>query len=246
MNAFSVEWIDEVDSTNSEILRRLQADPKLPCGTVVAARHQVAGRGRHQRTWLAQPGRSLCFSFYVSPDASCQDRPSLAMAVAMGVHDALASQWRIVTRLKWPNDILAGEAKLCGILAEGAGESGIVIGVGLNVNLTRRQLDGIGRPATSMRVESGCAFDIESVLATLLQYLPRRIEQWETGRFPGLRADWIAKSGGLGYSVCINDGQHARRGIVTGYGDSGELLLKTVDGRRLSVWSGELQRIFIE
>ena len=132
-------WLDSIDSTNSEALRRL---PELSSGTVLAAREQTAGRGQRGNTWFSEPGTNLTFSIV------CKFAPGqLPVAEAHGLNYLMShvvlrflQEWGVDARVKWPNDIYVNRKKICGMLIENSlGENGVaasVIGVGLNVNQT--------------------------------------------------------------------------------------------------------------
>jgi BirA family transcriptional regulator, biotin operon repressor / biotin---[acetyl-CoA-carboxylase] ligase len=116
-------------STNDEASRL--ASGGAPEGTVVVADVQSAGRGRLDRTWVAEPGTSLLVSWIVRPSYPPDRWPLLALASGVAVASAVGGRG-VDARLKWPNDVLAGGRKLAGILAE-AGAGFVVVGLGLNV-----------------------------------------------------------------------------------------------------------------
>ena len=132
----NVIWLDSIDSTNSEALRRL-AD--VPSGTVIAAREQTAGRGQRGNTWFTQPGQNLTFSivlkfegvFPVSRAVWLNYLSSLAVAEFL-------RSFGVACEIKWPNDVYVGKRKICGILIENQlGADGVassVIGIGININ----------------------------------------------------------------------------------------------------------------
>jgi len=132
-----IEWFDEVDSTNS----RLIADKESKCsGTVYSALYQSAGRGQRGNRWEASKGENLMFSLLFKPDNISADRQFvISQATALSVAQYLQGIG-IQAKIKWPNDIFAGDAKICGILIENfvtdGNISASIIGVGLNLNQT--------------------------------------------------------------------------------------------------------------
>src|SRR6187399_674407 len=128
---FTVEILPEVDSTNSELMRRARAGQLEP--VLLVAERQTAGRGRLGRAWQAAPGESLTFSLGL-PLAPA-DWSGLSLAVGVSLAESLHPR----VRLKWPNDLWLDERKLAGILIEtasfgdGAGRRQAVIGVGINI-----------------------------------------------------------------------------------------------------------------
>lgn len=237
---FLIEWENEVGSTNDELVRRIAENPAaVPSGTLLSARMQTAGRGRHRRAWLAEPGKNLLFSFFLKTDAPLMTVPSLTMAVAMGVDDAL-QDLGVHSVLKWPNDILVADKKICGILSEGISGQGVVVGVGLNVNMSPDALAMIDRPATSIFAETGCEHDLDAVLAQILENLPRWIERWEVNGFRGLREMYQKKCAAYYREVHVRDGEKKQTGLLIGFGDCGEAILRRSDGEEVSVWAGDM------
>jgi BirA family biotin operon repressor/biotin-[acetyl-CoA-carboxylase] ligase len=129
---FSVEILPEIDSSNTELMRRARAGRTVP--VLLVAEHQTAGRGRMGRQWHSPPGSSLTFSLGL-PLAPA-DWSGLSLAVGVSLADSLAQLAGADVRIKWPNDLWLGAGKLAGILIEtaGAGPSRFaVIGVGINL-----------------------------------------------------------------------------------------------------------------
>ena len=238
---FSIEWLDEVDSTNDALVRRVALNgAAAEDGTLLAARMQTAGRGRHRREWMAEAGKNLLFSFFVKTDAPLMDVPSLTMAVAMGIDDALQDVG-VESVLKWPNDVLVGDKKICGILSEGIAGQGVVVGVGLNVNMSSAALALVDRPATSVLAETSREWALECLLDRLLGNLPRWVERWESDRFGGLREMFERKCAAFYKQVAVRDGDRVEEGVLIGFGDCGEALLRRADGSSVAVWAGDLQ-----
>jgi BirA family biotin operon repressor/biotin-[acetyl-CoA-carboxylase] ligase len=122
-----------VESTQG-VARRL-AVAGAPEGTTVLADHQVAGRGQRGRVWVAPPGTGLLFSVVLRPPAPPSRWPELTLAAARAVAESAQREAGVAARVKWPNDVLVGERKLAGVLAEGVvgPASFVVLGIGINV-----------------------------------------------------------------------------------------------------------------
>ena len=141
-------------------------------GTVVAAGHQTAGRGRLDRTWEDAPGTSLLFSLLLTPRVAAERLPELTILAAEAVAEAVDGE------VKAPNDVLLGGRKVAGVLGE-ASESRVVLGIGVNANQTAAQLPAETRlPATSLRVARGAPVDRAELLAAILAALERRYDAW--------------------------------------------------------------------
>ncbi len=154
----AVEVEDRTGSTNADLLARALAG--APEGVVLAAEEQSAGRGRMGRTWVAPPRAALTFSLLVRPAAVPPARRGwLPLLAGVAVASAVTAVTGVQTRLKWPNDVLAGPAKLGGILAEATGDA-IVVGIGLNVSADPGELPPPGPgalAATSLRIAASAA-----------------------------------------------------------------------------------------
>jgi len=239
---FHIEWHDRLASTNAFMRDRFYREGGIPSGSIVAAREQTAGRGRQGRKWLSSPNQNLCFSLFVGTDAELASVPSLTMATALAVTELLNSH-RIAAAPKWPNDILVNGKKICGILSERVDANGcrpgIIVGIGLNVNMSTEEADAIDRPATSILIESGRASVVDDMLTSLLPYLDYWIGEWRQGGFSRLQTVWTEKAGPLGKPLTVHDGDLLKSGRLAGFGDHGELLLETASGLE-TIWSGDV------
>lgn len=237
---FRVQWFDEVDSTNTRLLDEVSREPALPSGTVWAARRQTAGRGRLERKWISLASDNLLFSLYYRTEAEMSRLPSLTMAVSIAI-DEMIHGFGVGSNLKWPNDILVNGRKIAGLLSERAGDGGVVVGVGLNVNMRPEELAHIDQPATSLSHETGSDRDVAGVLTLLLtSHLPPWLARWEAGGFCGLRERWIQGCGGLNTPLVIRDGARRIAGTLEGFGQNGELLLRLPGGTVQTVWAGDV------
>jgi BirA family biotin operon repressor/biotin-[acetyl-CoA-carboxylase] ligase len=238
---FDIEWHDRLGSTNASMRERFYERGTIPSGLVIAAHEQTNGRGRQDRKWQSSPNANLCFSLFLETDAELIQIPSLTMAAALGVTELLNSK-AIRSAPKWPNDVLVNEKKICGILSERVehdSNHGIIVGVGLNVNMSSEEAESIDRPATSMLIESGNAFDPEKVLEELLPQLDYWIREWAKGGFAAIRQVWTEKAGPIGKRLSVHDSDIRKTGTLTGFGEHGELLLETDEGLE-TIWSGDV------
>jgi BirA family biotin operon repressor/biotin-[acetyl-CoA-carboxylase] ligase len=200
----SVRVVSSTGSTNADLLAR-----GGPEGQVLAAEEQTAGRGRAGRTWVSRPGASLTFSVLLRPasvpPAARGWLPLLTgVAVAAGVRSAAG----IAATLKWPNDVLVGDRKLAGILAEQSPDGdAVVVGVGLNVATREHELpvSPAGLPATSLLVE-GADVGREALLAEILSSLERWYLGFSADPDPvrsGLLAEYRSACATLGREVRV-------------------------------------------
>lgn len=232
---FKTQWFDRLPSTNTFLKERLALEPELPSGTVVVAREQTQGRGRREREWLSSANENLTVSILFRTGSTPWKIPSVSMAVAVAVAELLETEG-VKASLKWPNDVLVDGKKICGILSEGIPD-GIIIGIGLNVNMG--DAGHIDQPATSILMETGSRRSIDDVLETLLPILEERLEDWEQGGFSNVRKKWESKIPNLGKTVTVRDGDAVRTGLLVGFGDDGELLLNE-NGVLSPIWAGDV------
>jgi len=154
---------------------------EAPEGALVAAEEQTAGRGRLGRRWLAPAGTSLLCSLQLRPSVSPERLPELTGVAARATAEAVAALTGLEPSLKFPNDLLVGDRKVAGILAE-AREERVVLGIGINVNVPASALpQDVDRPATSLLVETGRELDRAELLAELLDHLEGRYDAWLSG-----------------------------------------------------------------
>ncbi len=214
----ALDVVPSTGSTNADLLARA-ADPGSPEGQVLVAEEQTAGRGRLGRSWSSVPGASLTFSVLLRPaTVPAARRGWLTLLAGVAVASAVRSVAGVDAMLKWPNDVLAGDRKLAGILAEQAPDgSAVVIGTGLNVAAAPGELpvSAAGLAATSLRAE-GAAVSREDLLLGILTELERWYVAFRADPDPersGLRDAYRSLSGTLGRTVRV---ELPAAGVVTG------------------------------
>ena len=226
--------LDEVDSSNSEVLRRAEREDE---GLVVVAERQSAGRGRRGAAWFSESGDSLTFSLLLKPAEARALWPRLSLVAGLAVAEALG-RFGVEAEIKWPNDILVGGRKICGILVE-AGPAGAVLGIGLNVG-SRRFPDGLA--ATSLWLETMQAPGRDEVLSTLLHEL-RGISNRIGSEFPAVVARIRRRCALSGKRVRLSVGEGRLEGTVVEVGGRGELVLENDSGRHQVLQAHEVRVI---
>jgi BirA family biotin operon repressor/biotin-[acetyl-CoA-carboxylase] ligase len=226
-------------STNADLLAA-----GGPEGQVLVAEVQTAGRGRAGRTWVSRPGGSLTFSVLVRPSSVPPSArgwlPLLTgVAVAAGVRSAAG----VAAMLKWPNDVLVGDRKLAGILAEQSAEGdAVVIGVGLNVAMEAAALpvSPTGLPATSLLAE-GADVAREPLLVEILRALERWYLAFSADPDPvrsGLLAEYRAACATLGRQVRVElPAGRVLAGTAEDIDSTGRLLVRPADAASPTVLS---------
>jgi BirA family biotin operon repressor/biotin-[acetyl-CoA-carboxylase] ligase len=242
---------NRITSTN-DFLKRL-ARRGAQAGTLVLADHQTAGRGRLGRLWESPAGIGLWFSMLLRPDLPITQAGALPLAIAVVVTEALSSVCVGSFTVKWPNDVLADNRKVCGILCESqfspAGNapnsSGkldyVVAGIGINVNQRPRDFSAEWRErATSLAVVAGQPLDRRNVLVTLVQHLDRVLYGNLPQNLPALLSRWRARCPELGKPVTLQQPHATVTGIFEDLGAGGELILRLADERRRAYSAGEV------
>jgi BirA family biotin operon repressor/biotin-[acetyl-CoA-carboxylase] ligase len=188
----AVDVVASTGSTNVDLLARVAGDAGGPEGQVLVAEEQTAGRGRLGRSWSSVPGASLTFSVLLRPaTVPAARRGWLTLLAGVAVASAVRSVGCVDVVLKWPNDVLAGDRKLAGILAEQSPDgAAVVIGTGLNVAAVPGEIpvSATGLAATSLRAE-GATVSREDLLLGILD----RLEHW----YAAFRADPDPERSGL-------------------------------------------------
>lgn len=226
---WTVEHLEEVDSTNTFLA--LRARNGAPSGLVVYADFQTAGRGRLDRTFEAPPGSALLCSLLLRLDVAPSDLQLVVIAVALSAKAALGRLAGLDVGLKWPNDLLAGEKKLAGLLAEYVVDpNGDAVVVGIGINLTSFPPDV---NATSVAHETGVALHAHEVLEALLDELSTRCELLATdeGR-EQLRGEYAASLVTLGQLVRVSTHDGDFVGTAEGVDATGRLTVTSPTASR--------------
>jgi len=224
-----VRLLDRIDSTNRVAVEAAAAG--APEGLVVAADHQTQGRGRLGRRWDAPPGMALLVSVLLRPAGLPPERSQLVTAaVALAAADACGLVAGFTPELKWPNDLLVGDRKLAGVLAERAGDA-VVAGIGLNV---RAAPPG----AAAAEEVAGHPVAREDLLVTLLRGLDRRCGRWDE-----VAAEYRRRLATVGRRVRV-DGPPGGPlvGTATGVDPDGRLLVAVGSGAAapVAVFAGDV------
>lgn len=226
---------ESLPSTNTEVAR--QASEGAAEGLAIIADEQTAGRGRLQRAWSSPKGAGLYFSLLLRPTIAPELWPLITFMAALAVGDALVEACEVTTDIKWPNDLLSGERKICGILAESvetpAGRA-VVLGMGINLTSDAYPAE-IVTVATSVAEASGRAPERETLLAALVQALSRWYSLLhEPDGAEKIVAAWSSRSSyASGKPVQVANGDEVWQGITRGVESDGALRLETTDGIKL-------------
>lgn len=251
------ETVHETDSTNAELKRRA-ANGVLKDGTVLIAERQTRGRGRRGRKWENTSGALLMSIACDAEDIAAEDIPLVTLAAALGVLDSLglllSSKKRSKAdaadvRIKWPNDILFRQKKLCGILAElvkNGTRTMTVIGIGMNVNAAEVS-DAWMQRATSLFIETRAVTDVNELGVCIAEHVHERVNMLKQGERDLILRDYINNCSTLNQEITIHgtDGSKVKA-FAEGIDEHGRLIAafpngetKTVDAADVTVRTAE-------
>jgi BirA family biotin operon repressor/biotin-[acetyl-CoA-carboxylase] ligase len=200
--------------------------------------------GRH---WTSPPRAALTFSLLLKPAVPPARLGWLPLLTGVAVAAAVTTVTGVETRLKWPNDLLAADAKLAGILAEAAGDA-VVVGIGLNVSTEPAEFPSPrpgALPATSLRAAGATAPSREDILLAILEGFERWYRAWQqAGGDPdrsGLRPEYIRLSATIGRTIRAElPGGQALSGSAVGVDSDGRLLVLLSSGSEVAVAAGDV------
>jgi BirA family biotin operon repressor/biotin-[acetyl-CoA-carboxylase] ligase len=240
---------DKTGSTNAEAMSRAREGERGPMWFVTT--EQTAGRGRRQRAWIAPRG-NLASTILEVTDVSPAVAATLGFVGGLAIETALqkvsveaalraGGSDALKFSLKWPNDVLAGAKKLCGILLEAESMAGnrlaVVVGIGTNVVAAPEDTP---TPATSL-ASLGVHIGAEELFSALSDAWVEFRGIWDNGSgFAEIRRLWLERAAGLGEKVAIQSGSSTIEGIFDTIDESGCLIVRTADGKRMPIAAGEV------
>lgn len=231
-------YLPAIPSTNthaSELARAGAAE-----GTLVMTDDQTAGRGRVGRVWKAMPRQQLAMSLVLRPTFPPH---FLVMASALAVTDAIAALTGGRPAIKWPNDVLLGGRKVCGILIE-TSEGVAVLGMGVNVGGALDDDPELAARATTLAAATGQAVSRETLAAEIIRRLDARYASLQSGGAEArdaLRAEWRGRLATLGGRATIHQRETTLSGVAEDVDADGALLLRLDDGRLLTIHWGDVE-----
>ncbi|HHV63562.1 MAG TPA: biotin--[acetyl-CoA-carboxylase] ligase [Peptococcaceae bacterium] len=235
-----------IDSTNCEAKRQAS---HLEEGTVIISEVQTAGRGRLGREWASPAGKGIWQTIVLKPNLSPPKVPQLTLVAAAAVYLAVEKvdpNLGKILKIKWPNDIYLREKKAGGILTEMQVSADqvrwVVVGIGLNVNLTENDFpEDLRGKATSFLLETGRSYDRNIITAEIFNaFEPLYLEFLETGELGTSLEICRQHSAVIGRKVILSHGGSEKEAQVLDLGPQGELIIRLIEGDITSVVSGEV------
>lgn len=241
-----MSYIDEIHSTNS-YLGELVRENKAEFGSLIYARKQSAGRGQYGNVWMSEPGKNLIFSFWLDThNLNITEQFQLNKVVSLGVVDYLKSHQIDQIHIKWPNDILVNEKKICGILIEnsvsGVNLSYSIVGIGFNLNQINFGL--LSNRAISLSKRTGNTYVLEDEMKRMAEILDKRLIDFFENPHNNVNNEYLSAL--LGYQSIrkfkINDTIHT--GKITGLDGFGRLQMVLENGTNKGFGVKEIEFLY--
>jgi BirA family biotin operon repressor/biotin-[acetyl-CoA-carboxylase] ligase len=228
MSKYTTITLEEVHSTNSYALEHL---PFFEDGTVIFTMHQTNGRGRYNRSWICDNSTNLYMSIVLKPQNKNYPFSNLTQYLSVVVCMVLEEKFSLSPAIKWPNDILVNGSKISGILAESSVENntikGVVLGLGLNVNLQQETLNKIDQKATSIAVLKQQNYDVEEILKYICDKFFEDYNKFVENGFGFIKEEYIKRCEFLGKNISIRELGEKKQYLAKSIDDDG--LLTVID-----------------
>lgn len=235
---------EEIDSTSS--YAKKIGNEGCQHGTVVVAERQTLGRGRTGREWQSDSNHGLWFSIVLRPELEPEQIQIVTLAASVAVVEGIAREQGINCGIKWPNDIILGNSKLCGILTELSAEPGhvnyLVVGIGINVNQDQNDFDpGLQNKATSLKLHTGNNVSRVKLLGSILTSFEEIYNIMLEGNTDEILNRWNKYSVTIGKEVKIIYRGMEYYGTAQSIASDGKLVVKCKDGTEKEISAGEVQ-----
>ena len=232
---------EQLNSTNKFALENLAT---FSDKTVIRAQIQTAGRGRFVRKWISDKKNNCYISFVLKPGESFLPHYANVTQYLSVVLAEMFQELNIIPEIKWPNDILVGGKKISGILSEVSFNSGklngIILGIGINLNLTKEDLSFIDIPATALSIELGAEIDSKSFINRLIDKFFENYELFLAEGFLPFRAKYLSYANFIGEEIIIKNPEVQNVGTCVNVADDGALEIITPDGEIKKILSGDV------
>ncbi|MDK8179517.1 biotin--[acetyl-CoA-carboxylase] ligase [Paenibacillus sp. UMB4589-SE434] len=238
-----IRIVGRTESTQNEALKWAENGARE--GALVIAEEQTGGRGRRGRIWHSPPGKGIWMSMVLTPRIPLHFTPHLTLLTAVAICRAIKRIVPVPVGIKWPNDLLIHERKVCGILLESQAEDErlvrVIAGIGISVNLDEQDYpDNLRHIATSLKREYGQEIDRATLLAEICLELEQLYKLYEEQGFGPIRTLWEAQSVTIGREVSVATPYGDVTGTAQGLDESGALVLLGQDGQYRKVFSGDV------
>jgi len=226
--AFKLIYFPEITSTNTYAVKNIA---EFSDRDVLMAEIQTEGRGRFDRKWISDKPENIYISFVLKPDINMGETSSLnniSQYLSVKLCETLEI-YGVNSVIKWPNDVLVGNKKIAGILAQtsirGNTFQGLVLGIGVNLNFEKEEMEKIDRPATSLNLILNKKIDREEFLETLLNKFFENYDEFLKTGFDFIKDSYVKRAYFLGNKVTVNAYKNEISGIALKIADDGSLVI---------------------
>ena len=236
-----IKNFDEITSTNTYALENFE---ELDDFCAISADVQTQGRGRFDRTWVSNETENIYLSFVLKPQ-NTKFITNITQYLSVVIANVI-EKYGVSTQIKWPNDVLISEKKVCGILCESKLKNnkiqGIVLGTGINLNMTQETIAAINRPATSLNLELGKPINKPEFLKELIFEFEKNYNNAIEKGFLSFEKDYLSRVNFLGKKILIQqrDGAPKEEYTALNIDKNGNLVVLTKENTEKTILSGDL------
>jgi len=233
-------YFEQIDSTNQEAKRHALSGQRI--NQLFVADEQTAGRGRLGRTWASQRKEGLWFSLLLYPEIQPEQASTLTLVAASAMSKAIEKTTGLDVGIKWPNDLILGRKKVCGILTEMSAEINhlhyVIVGIGTNLGQMTFD-DALKDKATSIRAE-GKSITAKALLEAFLETFEQDYNRFCQQDISGVIEEQKKRSVTIGRRVCITRGNEQLEAEAIDIDNEGKLVVRFDDGSVTALFSGEI------
>ena len=239
--AHNIHFYQEVTSTN-DIAKKF-VDNDAPEGTVIIAEQQTAGRSRSKNDW-ASPEGGIWMTLILKPEVTLLEASKLTIVTGVAIAKTLHDKFNLDAGIKWPNDIMIGNKKICGILTEAVTDyddlKAVLIGVGIDVNINQSDLpDDLQDITTTVSEESTEEIKRAEIMKVFFSIFEELYEEFKNGQFKHIIGEWRRLSSTTGNRVKVYKDGKAMLADAVGIDNQGALIVELDDGSLEKIISGE-------
>lgn len=237
----NIHFYEEVESTNNTAKKFAEDD--APEGTVIIAEYQTAGRTRKREEWVSPEG-GIYMTMILRPEVTLLEASKLTIVTGVAIAKTLHDEFMIDVGIKWPNDILIENKKICGILTEAVTDydkvKAVLVGVGIDVNINENDIpEKLNNIATTVQKETNITFNRAEIMRSFFKIFEDLYEEYKDNNFKYIISEWRRLSSTTGNRVKVYKNGKAVKADAVGITNNGALIIETDDGKLEKITSGE-------
>ncbi len=242
MNTLNIKYYEQLSSTNEYAMSNIA---EIANKTIIVAAKQISGYGRFKRKWLSANEDNLYASIVLKPDFA--HAPNSFLANFTQYFSVILCEtfekYDVNAEIKWPNDVLIKGKKIAGILSEtsfqGQNFKGLVLGFGINLNMTQAELDLIDQPATALNIEKKQKIDKQQFLETLLTDFFADYEKFLLDGFAFIKSRYVQKCSFIGKEILVKNLDKEQSGLAIAINNDGSLQIQN-DKKEYKILMGDM------